>query len=202
MDAYEILNRNPKPFIEDYRLWLEATNKAEKGQSLAHLTREEKMRVLAVRRNLMTVYFVAAPDAGVIKVGQTTDIEKRFATLRTGSPCPLELITAVKYHAGLERRIHDHLQEWRSHGEWFFADKPVIEFVRGVRDGGIEWVIDTLELERPENDYPRWMNNANKSVDEDLRHELEHEHAPWEVIGPLDSIRAKPIDIEEYNREN
>lgn len=65
------------------------------------------------------VYAIAAPDYGLIKFGRTTDIQKRFASISTMSPAPLELIGHVWLPDDAEAYIHEFLKDDRAHGEWF-----------------------------------------------------------------------------------
>lgn len=132
--------RNGRPLIDDVLLLNSVREKMTSGDKIT-LTLEEKKRLFVVSYCMTTVYFIAAPLGGVIKIGKTTDMKKRLSTLSTMSPVPLEVISTVQYDDNLEARIHRHLKDHRSHGEWFHSDEPVLEFMRGVRDGGIEWVV-------------------------------------------------------------
>lgn len=155
-------------FVDEYRLWLKAVNRVDRGLGLENFTWSEKRRVWALNSCIHTIYFVASVADGLIKIGRTTDIEKRMAGLCNMSPTPLQLVAAVKYHPYLERLIHDHLSDYRAHGEWFYADKPVIEFLREVKRGGIEWVIAELGLE-DRDDIDGWTNIQRKNMTEEMK---------------------------------
>jgi hypothetical protein len=142
----------PRPLIEDVMLLDKVKRDLAEGKR-SSLTLEQKRRMFVVYHCLTTVYFIAATDAGMIKIGKTVDLPKRFATLSTMSPVKLEIVCSVAYDDMLEGRIHKHLKKYRSHGEWFYADKPVLDFVRNVRDKGVEWVVSEVG-EAPSH----WMN--------------------------------------------
>jgi hypothetical protein len=112
-----------------------------KREGVRNLTLLQKQQLYVFRHSLTTVYFIAAPDVAMIKIGKTVDLKKRMATLRTMSPAPLELACTIEYDAGLEARIHQYLKKYRSHGEWFHATKEVVDFMRGYCDEGIHWVV-------------------------------------------------------------
>lgn len=55
----------------------------------------------------------------VIKIGVATDIAQRMKSLQVGSATRLELRWSARGGYPLERHLHDHFQERRTHGEWF-----------------------------------------------------------------------------------
>jgi hypothetical protein len=65
------------------------------------------------------VYFIEAPATGLVKIGKTTDLQKRFAALSTQSPTPLRLLKAIPGYSSEERALHKRFREHRRHGEWF-----------------------------------------------------------------------------------
>lgn len=148
--------------LEDVLLLEKVKAQVGRGEK-PKLTLEQKRCLFVLHNCVTTVYFVAAPDAGVIKIGKTGDMDKRFSALSNGSPVPLRIICTVQYHDDLERRIHGHLRDYRSHGEWFYADKPVIEFARAARDKGIKWVVDTVG-----DEYYNW-SATKRSMSEELK---------------------------------
>lgn len=130
-------------FHELALLWEKSQAKAEKGEAEG-LTLEQKKHLYVFQNLMRTVYFVDAPGTGVIKIGKTSDLEKRMTTLQTMCPVRLQLLMTIQYDDDLERRIHNHLADYRAHGEWFYACKPVKDFMRAYLDGGIQWLVDTV----------------------------------------------------------
>jgi hypothetical protein len=154
-------------------------------EGMVQLDLVQKQRLYVLSHCLTTVYFIAAVDAGKIKIGKTTNIQKRMATLTTMSPVPLQLVHSVQYDNNLERRIHEHLKEYRAHGEWFHADKPVLEFVRNVKNKGIEWLVKRVG-DAP--DY--WMNNRGSVPDE-----MKWEERAAARLDVYPAIMKKDIDL-------
>jgi hypothetical protein len=78
------------------------------------------------------VYFVEAEGLDRIKIGTATDIEKRFAELRTMSPVPLKLLAAVQGGVPVEQALHDRFAADRLHGEWFRASADLRSLIRDI----------------------------------------------------------------------
>lgn len=150
------------PLLRDAVLLEQAKAKAKAGQDVG-LTLDEKRRLLVVHNCLATVYFVLAPDAGMVKIGKTSDLKKRLASLRTMSPVSLDLICVIRYDEYLERRIHDHFKPQRDHGEWFKYDDALREFIDGYNTMGLPWVVSQV------GDAPRHWTNGRRGLSESLR---------------------------------
>ena len=65
------------------------------------------------------VYVIGAARTRLIKIGQTTDIRARLATLSTGSPVELSVLWTAPGDQKLEADLHHHFRRQRRHGEWF-----------------------------------------------------------------------------------
>ncbi|MDH6224330.1 GIY-YIG nuclease family protein [Streptomyces sp. MJP52] len=68
------------------------------------------------------VYVIGTPGSNTVKIGRTTNLQRRLADIQRMSPVPL---VALWTHPGgheLETRLHHHFAELRSHGEWFAFD--------------------------------------------------------------------------------
>jgi len=76
-----------------------------------------------------TIYFIEAIGLDYVKVGFTTDLEKRMADLRTALPVRLMLLGSITGPATLEGELHTALAAHRHTGEWF-AKAPAIEAMR------------------------------------------------------------------------
>lgn len=80
-------------------------------------------------RGVSVVYFVRAGD--FVKVGITTDLHRRLATLRTSNPHEVELLGVVLGGADRERHVHDALSSFHYRREWFRADPDLLTAVLG-----------------------------------------------------------------------
>lgn len=63
------------------------------------------------------VYFLYS--AGLIKIGYTSDIYKRFADLKNMGGAPAQLIAVVPGNKSCEKSLHRIFKADRKHGEWF-----------------------------------------------------------------------------------
>lgn len=66
-----------------------------------------------------------------MKIGKTTDLQKRFACLSTQSPTPLRLLKAIPGYSDEEKALHKRFREHRRHGEWFKLE-PVRKALRAL----------------------------------------------------------------------
>jgi hypothetical protein len=66
------------------------------------------------------VYFVVCPETARCKIGFTKGkVQKRIASLQTGSPSELVLIAMQPGTLETERKLHVRFADSRLHGEWF-----------------------------------------------------------------------------------
>lgn len=96
------------------------------------------------------VYFIAAPSAGVTKIGFTSHpVEHRLKALRGGSPVPLHLMAWGVGGREYERAFHEMFAASWSHGEWFrnTLDLIVVRDAIGI-DGELRAVIDPADYRR------------------------------------------------------
>lgn len=145
---------------------IELHDKVKRGE-VADLSLMDKKRLYVAQYALVTTYFIAAPDVAMIKIGKTVNLAKRLAAIQSHCPVQLQVACEIDYDDGLEGRIHKHLKEYRSHGEWFHAEKEVVDFMRGYRDNGIRWVVDKVG-----DSAGLWMNNRGK-MPEDMRDDID-----------------------------
>ena len=82
-----------------------------------------------------TVYFLAAPIVGLVKIVSTLKLEARLHALRVNSPVPLELLATMAGGIGLENDLHDHFASDRAHGEWFRLSERLRSFIEAVATG-------------------------------------------------------------------
>lgn len=86
-------------------------------------------------RDQQSVYFVQAGDSnGPIKIGYSSDVAKRVASLRTGNHLPITLLVEFK-HANapaLEKRLHEMFAADRLEGEWFNPSPDLVRFIQAV----------------------------------------------------------------------
>lgn len=83
-----------------------------------------------------------------IKIGFSTNLEKRLKAFLTSSP-DVELLLAIPGDRALERTLHDKLAECRMARELFHRDSRILEFIHHFKYGGIERGLDYLDMTTP-----------------------------------------------------
>ena len=68
------------------------------------------------------LYFIQSDVTGMIKIGRSKNPEKRLKQLQTGNPNKLKLIASFENSGWKEKIIHERLERWSEHGEWFNYD--------------------------------------------------------------------------------
>lgn len=72
------------------------------------------------------VYLIQANGTSIFKIGIASDPNDRLARMQVGSPLRLDMVR-VAYRSDardVERRLHEQLDEYRTHGEWFSLPAP------------------------------------------------------------------------------
>jgi hypothetical protein len=66
-----------------------------------------------------------------LKIGITSNLEKRLAQIRTSAPQPCKIENVVYTHYGelLERKLHRALAEYNTHLEWFDLPPKIAELL-------------------------------------------------------------------------
>lgn len=97
------------------------------------------------------VYFIAAEEVGMVKIGKSCSLHNRLQSLRAGSPVKLEPLAFLELgnyddvHKGnqlslmVERLLHDRHDESRSHGEWFFISDAIRQDIDAINAGTFDY---------------------------------------------------------------
>lgn len=72
-----------------------------------------------------SVYFIAFPETGRIKVGVSNDVAQRLIDLSKGEGCTGEILHVMPGNRQAEMAAHNRLAAWRLDGEWF-RDGPEV----------------------------------------------------------------------------
>lgn len=78
------------------------------------------------------VYFIEAVGLGRVKIGHSSDPERRMASLATGSAVPLRLLARMQGGRDLEAALHERFAGLRVAGvreEWFTLGGDLREFI-------------------------------------------------------------------------
>lgn len=105
----------------------------------------EDPRLIAIRRRLRynfrsgIVYFVQHPN-GLIKIGFTANLPKRFRELQLTEHPDIVFLGAVRASLRYEKRLHRMFYSYRWYGEWFEPTKLLLIYINTFSD---------VELPRP-----------------------------------------------------
>lgn len=85
------------------------------------------MRANITKGGTPLIYFIADYQAQAIKIGYSTNVPARLATLQTASSSPLVLLATMSGGLLRERRLHQMFE--RIHGEWFSPTTELLRFI-------------------------------------------------------------------------
>mgnify|MGYP001585986666 CR=1 FL=1 len=78
------------------------------------------------------VYFLKA--GRFIKIGKTTGSPSaRISQLQTGCPFHITLIAYIRGGIKEESQLHKRFKKYKTHGEWFFLDGELSEFIESIK---------------------------------------------------------------------
>lgn len=86
------------------------------------------------------IYIIQAKCNGLVKIGKTKDISKRFLGLQSQSPCELEMIHFFETEKprNFEMALHRMFWKYRHHAEWYDLTDREIAFLRSLSDDDYE----------------------------------------------------------------
>ena len=73
------------------------------------------------------VYFIGCADA--VKIGFTTDVDRRVYDMKTYQFSPVEVLLVIPGLRQVERELHQRFSHLRIQREWFRADPELMEFI-------------------------------------------------------------------------
>jgi len=81
------------------------------------------------------IYVIHAVGTNRVKIGFSSDPQRRLVALQTGSSFPLAIIGVRAGSLKLEQAIHGQLQDCRVEGEWFdIAPDEALKIVQDAKD--------------------------------------------------------------------
>jgi hypothetical protein len=95
-----------------------------------------------------SVYVIGAPASNTVKIGVTNDLRRRLREIQYMSPVKLAILWSCPGGSALEKALHAHFADRRSHGEWFDFDHDPTGAVRTAIESAL--VIVPEESEPPE----------------------------------------------------
>jgi hypothetical protein len=95
------------------------------------------------------VYFVTDKRSRYVKIGISSNVDKRLRDLSASSPIPLKLVLSLDFDGAgawvYEDALHQHFAAHWLHHEWFLFAEPIKQFVDAWLNG-----------ERPELPMPQY----------------------------------------------
>ena len=108
------------------------------------------------------IYFIQIEDTGLIKIGVTGDLIGRLQSFKTLFPQKFKLLLTIKGNIKQEQQIHLKFKSLRQHGEWFYPDDQLLNFISSLR-------IKSLKCEEDLNYY--LSNDFNPDSDLEISNE-------------------------------
>jgi hypothetical protein len=75
------------------------------------------------------VYFIQNESNQEIKIGVTSNIEKRMNDISRVIKAPVKLLKLIKGNEVTEKELHNKFSQYRIHGEWFAPSKELIKYI-------------------------------------------------------------------------
>lgn len=105
---------------------------AEMDRELQERVEVQRQITRSYRRKSLRVYFVQSEETGAIKIGQTTNIASRVATLQTANAGKLRLLATCFGGDGEEQRLHRAYRHLRTNGEWFQPAPELLAYIAEI----------------------------------------------------------------------
>jgi len=85
------------------------------------------------------LYFIRAADgSGHVKIGRSSNPEKRLSSLNGGSPVRLTIAAVAHGWGEYERRFHALFARVRCHGEWFLPDPEIDSVILAIQQNSFD----------------------------------------------------------------
>lgn len=91
------------------------------------------------------VYVIGEPGSPIVKIGVSNDVQRRLREIQANSPIPLKVLWTSPGGLALERALHQHFADQRTHGEWFAFDADPATVVRNAVETGLVPVADPIQ---------------------------------------------------------
>lgn len=93
----------------------------------------EQMQIMRAMYDSVQTYFIVAPDVGLLKLGKAKDVNKRFKTLCSSSPVPLEIRAVIPFTGELEPELSKRFASYKKLDSWLHYNDDMIEIVMLAR---------------------------------------------------------------------
>lgn len=91
--------------------------------------------------NFTVVYFLKERRfRGNIKIGYSTITKNRVSELQVGNSQELQVLLVAEGDRGTESALHNKFKRLKVRGEWFKADKELLDFIQELKMAGLNIV--------------------------------------------------------------
>ena len=98
-------------------------------QKLSYISSQPKQ----AREQKSYVYFLLDKSNGAVKIGTTTNPNKRLKTIQCGHSQPLEILKVVEGGYELEAELHKKFVDYKILGEWFKVHKNLTSYIKTLK---------------------------------------------------------------------
>ena len=142
----ELLKKEDVALLEEYDALValfqaqESRHHREMYEAVSGLLRRRPLP----KRTVKTYVYLMANQAGEVKIGLSTNPERRLRTLSTANAHPLRLLHFVVGGRSLERALHSKFKQYHIRNEWYSSCSDIEdEFVKlsgaqGVASNGVD----------------------------------------------------------------
>ena len=78
-----------------------------------------------------SVYFIQSSTSKAIKIGYSSEVDKRLPSLQTGNESKLDIIHQLPGTKETEAYLHDRFKAYRMEGEWFMPVPELLAWIEG-----------------------------------------------------------------------
>lgn len=140
------------------------------------------------------VYFIQPMGGGLVKVGYTKDIYKRFRQIQYQCPVALKVLGVLDATPVSEIGLHMHFIDERHHGEWFLPQGRVRDF---ILEQGFPFIDPVFTYTKD------WEPKAAERLQEHFKKDTEKtKSAPTLLGGELEVDENTQVIDKQGNNEN
>lgn len=151
----------------------------------------------------MPVYFIENQENKLIKIGKAKDVLSRLGQLQAETTDQLRVLATVEGYTDKERELHQHFFEYRTKGEWFYPEQPILDF---IIENGIPSSIPSI---RPPSDITNRMKQCTFREDEGIVNRVLEKAGPWVRFSDLIRVLLRMYaegqidknDVEKWMKE-
>jgi len=141
------------------------------------------------------LYFIQCGNDGPIKIGISSNTDKRLFELEPFSPYELRILKIVKNGGqGLERKLHKKFADLRLKNEWFEPDKKLLEYIKNLKTQPKRSIVKSVEEQINSAEIQIIANKAIERYERTIHHDIK------EGMGCKDIVKKWHVGPKQYHR--